>query len=259
MLHAVDIVVIVLIVAFALTGLKNGLVKSLVRLIGGVLAVVLAYFLTSSASGLLSDLIQVEGAPLNQFLAATLEQEIAGNFTGAPGVENIFVAVPDGGYTVANVSSSLTLNGIPAFLSNIIAPVLVDMMQGSTTPLATYAAAALSEIIMSAGAFILLFIIISVILGLITKLLDKIFSLPVIGLVNRLGGLLFGAIKAVLFIWIALFLVSVLGVISAPINELIAGTTVVKFLAEHNLLTMLVSGGLDIEKAISDLLSGIDV
>lgn len=256
-MNLIDLVVLVLIGLFALVGLKRGLVKSLVRLIGGVLAVVLAFLLTQSAVTLLSELIVIDGAPLSAVLADMFEEKIAGSFVSPEGIESFFTVVPAGGYTEQNISEALTINGVPALLSGFVAPILLEMVQGSSIALATYVAVALSNVLMTAIAFILLFIIISVLLGLITKLLDKVFNLPVIGLVNRLCGFIFGAIKAVLIVWVVLFLASLLGVVSGPIQGLIDDTVVVKFLSEHNLITTLISSGLDLETAIQDLLAGL--
>ena len=254
-MNIIDIIATAIITITALIGLKNGLVKSLVRLIGGLLSVVLAYLLCQSAVKLLSDLIVMDGLPLDQYVTALIETEITENFVGIPGVEDIFISVPAGGYNFENVSASLTANGIPAVLSGILSPILVGMLEGSQLPLATYAAGALAGIIMSALAFLLMFIIVSVILGQVANLLDKIFSLPLVGIVNRLGGLLFGGLKAVLIIWVVLFFAALVGAVSGPIGTLIDNTVVVKFLAEYNPLTLLVTNGLDIEKTITELLA----
>lgn len=256
-MNLIDIIVLSIVGITGLIGLKNGLVKSLIRLLGGLFAVVLAYFLCGSAVELVSGLVVVEDLPLNLYVAKIIEADISKNFVGIPGFEDIFVSVPDGGYTFENVSASLTANGVPAVLSGVIAPVLVGLMEGSDVALATYASGALAGIIMSAVCFLLIFFIISVLLGQLTKLLDKVFSLPVIGLVNRLGGFLFGVIKSVLIIWVILFFATLLGAVSGPTGALIESTTVVKFLADNNPLTLIVANGFDFEKTVSDLIAGM--
>ena len=253
----IDIIVVAILGISSAFGLKNGLVKSLVRLIGGLLSVVLAYLLCQSAVSLLSELLVIEELPLDQYLTKLIEAEISTSFVGPEGAENIFLEVPAGGYNFENVAAALTINGVPALLSGVIAPILVSLMEGSSLSLATYAAAALSGILMSALSFLLLFFIISVILNQIAVLVDKVFSLPVIGIVNRLGGLLFGLIKAVIAIWVVLFIAALIGIVSGPINALIDSTVIVKFLSDNNPLTLLVSNGLNLEQTITDLLGRI--
>ena len=256
-MNLLDIIVVAAIAVTGIIGLKNGLVKSLVKLVGGLLAVVLAYLLCASAVQLVSDLIIIEELPLNQYVATTLEQQIADGFVGIPGHENIFTVVPEGGYTQALVADSLTANGLPELLSGLLAPVIMGLMEGSSLSLATYASVALTGIIMSALSFLLLFIIISVLLSQITKLLDKVLSLPIIGIANRLGGMAFGMLKTVLVIWVVLFFASLLGVVSGPVGDLINSTTVVKFLTDYNPLTSLVANGLDFDKTLADLMQAL--
>lgn len=248
-----DIVVLAFIGIFAVIGFSKGFIKSLIGLIGGLLSAVLAYFLCASCVELLNDLVIIEGLPLSEHIEALLVEKIS-EFSGAPGAENIFSAVPEGGYTESLITESLTLNGIPAVISSLISPLLVSAMGETALPLSVFLAKIFTSFIMSAIGFLLMFIIISVVLNFVTNIVNKIFSLPIIGVANRLLGLLFGALKAVLLVWVILFFASLVGLVAGPMNDLINGTTFVKFLSDNNVITMLLGNGLNVEETINRII-----
>ena len=66
----------------------------------------------------------------------------------------------------------------------------------------------LTEMIISAIAFFGVFVVISIVLIIIVSLLDIISKLPGINMINKWGGLLVGACKGILIVWILFILIT---------------------------------------------------
>ena len=86
--------------------------------------------------------------------------------------------------------------------------------------------------------FIVIFTAVRVILFALTFVADAITSLPILKQLDDVGGILYGIVKALLIIYVALAIVSVIVSITANVNisDAITNSYVTKFFYEHNLL-----------------------
>lgn len=78
-------------------------------------------------------------------------------------------------------------------------------------------------------AFLLSFVIAIIILKIILRAVDLLTELPVLGTVNRLAGMIFGAVQGILWIWIAFLMISLL-------SETSAGAYLLKMIREDPIL-----------------------
>lgn len=72
-----------------------------------------------------------------------------------------------------------------------------------------YVVQLISTFIISVAVFLAIWIIVKIILSIISTTLDLVTSLPIIGDIDRIGGLLAGLVNGFLVIWIGLLLVTV--------------------------------------------------
>ena len=96
---------------------------------------------------------------------------------------------------------------------------------------------------MAIGAVSLIFtaVIISIVMNLLGGLLDGIFSLPVLSLINRTGGAVLGAVQGIFVVWI-IFLIITLFWDSAWAKEaamMIKENKITSILYENNILLYL--------------------
>ena len=105
-----------------------------------------------------------------------------------------------------------------------------------------------SGIIFSAIVYIVMFVLLLALAGVIGILLNVIEKLPVLKQINKLAGGVAGLVKGLLIVWIAAILVMILS--NTPIGIKIAadidGNVFLKFLYDKNLIMYFLTGGKNI-------------
>ena len=141
--------------------------------------------------GLLDGLLkQVAGVRICSFFPGAL--------TGA-NLWNFAYRYALGGAFIEDSSLGVIDEGIPGF----------DFIPGMST-------------IVSAVSFVLLFIVLQILIGIIVRKMKSFNRVPLIGPLNRLGGMGIGALKGLLFVFIVLAVVSLLPL--EYLGDLVAGS-----------------------------------
>ncbi|MCQ2553823.1 MAG: CvpA family protein [Clostridia bacterium] len=92
--------------------------------------------------------------------------------------------------------------------------------------------------IVHAAVFVAIEIALLIVLNIINLLLNPLFDkLPVVGTLNRFGGLLFGIIEAVLIIWLVIGIIKTFNILD--IAEIAKGTYLLKFFLNVSIKTLL--------------------
>lgn len=106
-----------------------------------------------------------------------------------------------------------------------------------------YVSESISRMIINSGVFIIVFIIISIALGVICLALDIISKLPVINGLNKTAGLLTGLIQGIVVVWIGfLILTAFAGTkVGQDMFELINSNTFLSVLYNNNMLLKFVT------------------
>lgn len=101
---------------------------------------------------------------------------------------------------------------------------------------AQYVAKYLAKLVINIVAFLLLFIVITIIIRAIIYALDVVTSLPVLGFVNRVAGALVGGACALVIIWFAFVVITLLfpTEIGGEMMGLINGDETLKFVYDNN-------------------------
>ena len=203
-----DIVLIAIIALNVFICYKKGLVKLAVGLIAVAAAIILALVFYKPVSNLI-----IENTELDE----NIEKEIINNFTSETqeGQEIRYVSVLD-------------------YLQKYVD----DAVNKTQTEIVTQTAGMMAVKIINVAVLIGIFLLVRVVLLLLTFISDIITSLPILKQFNEVGGVLYGAIKALLIIYIILTIVFFIMCYTSnsTIADAINSSYVTKFFYEHNLL-----------------------
>ena len=203
-----DIVLIAIIALNVFICYKKGLVKLAVGLIAVVAAIILALVFYKPVSNLI-----IENTELDE----NIEKAIINNFTSETqeGQEVRYVSVLD-------------------YLQKYVD----DAVNKTQTEIVTQTAGMMAVKIINVVVLIGIFLLVRVVLLLLTFISDIITSLPILKQFNEVGGVLYGAIKALLIIYIILTIVFFIMCYTSnsTIADAINSSYVTKFFYEHNLL-----------------------
>lgn len=190
-----DIAVAALVILFTVIGVHRGFIKSVVRLLGFVVAVVAAALASTPIAQLLYDKLLYTQA--EALVAQKVQEGVAAAATTLnEQITAVLASLPEG------VQSLLTMYGVDASgmagtaqTSEALVPTIMD---GIITPLCV----AVLQLIV----FLVLFLVLFLVIRLLGKLIDKIFaSLPVIKQVNGLLGGVLGFAEGVLVLFVLCF------------------------------------------------------
>lgn len=100
----------------------------------------------------------------------------------------------------------------------------------------------LTRIVVNILSYIIMYIVVSICIGIIAGLLDLISKLPIIEEFNGIGGILIGAIKGLIEIWILLLVITLIA--STPIGksamECINSSFILDMLYSNNILMQII-------------------
>ena len=203
-----DIVLIAIIALNVFICYKKGLVKLAVGLIAVAAAIILALVFYKPVSNLI-----IENTELDE----NIEKAIINNFTSETqeGQEIRYVSVLD-------------------YLQKYVD----DAVNKTQTEIVTQTAGMMAVKIINVAVLIGIFLLVRVVLLLLTFISDIITSVPILKQFNEVGGDLYGAIKALLIIYIILTIVFFIMCYTSnsTIADAINSSYVTKFFYEHNLL-----------------------
>lgn len=214
-----DIVVILIILAFAAIACMRGFMKCLIGFVGTVLSVVLALLLCKVLSSFLQDAFGWLTS-LSNFFAEQLS-----NISGL----NVVVSSTD----------ELDGFGVPQFIVSTIAAAFSggEEIPAGTT-MAQLVAPVLAQLLLNIISFLIIFLLIKLLCFILDKTLgDFIKRVPIIKSVNAILGFAVGAIEAIFFLCGILSIVALFPV--DALREFIDSTTIMKFFYNNNLAGML--------------------
>lgn len=107
-----------------------------------------------------------------------------------------------------------------------------------------YLSHSIAKIAIGSISLILTFILVSIFMNLLAGMLDSIFFLPVLSLLNRVGGAILGAIQGIFFVWICFLIITLFwdAVWAKEAAKLIQENEITSFLYEQNILLHYLSG-----------------
>lgn len=189
-----DIVLVALVILCYITGAKKGFVKSIWKTIAWIMSIILVWAFS---------------APFLQYASQTEIYQKLYAFVG----DKLSVAYEGG------------MSQMPAY---------VGFIAEESGQVVENAATALAEVITNMCAYIVLFILIRLLVGIVLWVLDMLSKLPVISFTNSVAGGLLGVINIMFVVEIALALMTMFTINGA--TELIDSSVVVSYLYNNNIL-----------------------
>ncbi len=191
----IDVVALSLIVFFGVLGLKDGFVKTFVKVFGTIISLLLAVMLCSKCASFLESqfgFISSLTVKVSSVVSNIFGDQIA-NTTLSQAMEAELSELGLSGWLIKIVMQAKTDGSIPmdTTLNQIISPVL-----------SYYIACGISVIV--------LFIVFKILLFILGDLTKKLSAMNMIGALNKILGLFLGIIRSVVIIQIAIILINVI-------------------------------------------------
>lgn len=186
-MNTLDIILIAIVSISAIIGLAKGLIKTVFGLTSTIIAILLTLLLTPQISTYV-----VMNTSFDEMIS-----EKAIELLGLQKSIDIDISDVAALDTVRNLD--LPGNVIESLIENMT-PQVVKVMDVSSV--VDYIGTSIASMAVNALVFLIFFIIIVLILNAIVTLLDLISRLPVLDQMNKVGGLIFGALFGVLIVWV---------------------------------------------------------
>lgn len=211
-----DIIIVSVIVLFILIGVKRGIAKTFLNIVGYMAVVSLAYFLSGVLSQFIYDVF------VKQTVITNIEQTISE--TGVQSaMHNCLNALP--GWVFSLVSFVTGIFGLNTSvltdfmkMPDKVSAITANSIESMVAPVAVSVFKIFLEII--------LFVILLIIVKKLIRVVLRIFNIPVIRQVNQSFGGVLGAVEGILFVWLAVNIFYVIMFFSNPevtANSLVAG------------------------------------
>ena len=194
---------LVIVLICIIRGVKDGLVISVYRTFGFILAITIAMTAAPAVSNALIE------TPVYEVTYRQVQKTLfSENFTPSAQAEaeKTDDAVPGQSVQADNSAENMLIGALPlpAFIKEALIqnnnPAMYEAL--GITEFRAYVAAYITKMLLHALVFIILMIVVSLLLHLIAKALDLVARLPVLHTLNKLGGLIFGFVNAVIVLWL---------------------------------------------------------
>lgn len=207
----IDLIIIVIMVATILIGLKKGLISSVIDILAVIVALILALVLCKPITNLI-----IENTNFDENLSNTISQNIP---------------LSDTDFTISEESN--LPSGVIDYINEITSNINTSKEDAFNAIGRDLAGAIITFIV-----FIITFVIIRIILTIlkvVSKIIDKI---PLIGQINKIGGGILGAIEGIIIIFAILALISVISPLIANTNllEYINSSYIGSFMYNNNFI-----------------------
>ena len=220
------------VIAMILLGLKRGLVKMAFSLVSVSVILILVNILTPSVKQLLKNTPIYDGIKIN------IEAYVK---------ENVANATEEMTQTGVNAQKKI-IEGLP--LPNAVKNSLIEnnSQQSYDTmkvdSFSEYIAQALSDMILGALTFIIVFAVLTVLVRVLMHVLNVVAKLPVIRTFNTTGGAIVGFMEAIIILWIACFVITVCSSTSwgQEVCKAVAENEILSFIYDNNPIQKIITG-----------------
>ena len=209
----VSIIYVVIILLFALIGLKRGFFKTLIGVIKSVLSFIVATFLCKPFASLLVL------TPLGEVTNTKLTEA----FTEKGGIFATSITESNKGELISN---ALTQINIPSILHEYFIKLVADYIPetGEGISVASALSSSLTYYIMLVIAFILIFIAVSILCLLLKKVFALLEQIPLISSINKFLGFVLNTALGVLFVMVISFVLTMVLPLSETLSTWFADT-----------------------------------
>lgn len=192
MAYIVDIVIAVIILVSVMLGYRRGLVKTAFGCISLAVAIVLAYFFGSYAGDFIKS-TDVYASLSDKATAAISERFDEAEKEGLEKVKESF-----SGFGSSEIGKTLERLGFEAdFLYESYEERMSEGTENAKERFAVEAAGKVMECIANALGVLVTFVLSLIALKILSRICDGIFKLPLLSVINRIGGVLLGLVLGI--------------------------------------------------------------
>ena len=207
MAYMLDVAVILILLLAVFVGYKRGFVKSVIKLVGCILAVIVA--------GVLSPM--VAGGIFDTFVSNGLQESMASQMTSADaesalaGIRNMLDGLPE---PVVNALESSGL-GTPEQMLENVQESLSGGVEAVSQAVVVKVIRPVAVALLGALCFFILFILLIILVAVLANLINKVCSIPVLKQMNGALGAVMGALEGAVVVLVAVTVVQLIAASSA--------------------------------------------
>ena len=209
--YIIDLIILLFIVFLVFLGVHRGLVLTLCGLLAVIVAFVGASFIAPVVSPAVTEIVEPH---ISNILEAQVNELVDENNGSFP------------------LDDTLKEFGFYEDLVVRIDDAVTERVDETRADIVDALAQIVTETLVYFGIFLLSFIIILLIWSMLSRALDLVARLPVLNFCNRAGGGILGGIKAIIFLFIAAWLVQYLGQLIP--ESTVQSTYLLKFFMQTN-------------------------
>ena len=211
-----DYIILVLLLVGVIIGLKKGFVDQLFSMIGIVAVVIGAVALCSTVA---NTFLSNESGAIFDNISSFVQEKLANweYYSTTP------IVWSDTATNEEIITQAITLLGIPAVFVKIgIFDGVFQKFPTTESTLESHLPKILTQYVNYAVAFIILFIIFAIVVFLLKRTLKKIVSLPIINVIDKFLGVIFGLAKNLMVIISVFVFASFLSTLITPIANFLS-------------------------------------
>lgn len=216
-------IVILIFAVFMLMGYKRGLFRSILKLVLTGLSFMLAYFLAPFVGSIIVEHTNIDEYfydKIYMVIQSEVEKRVSENIQNtmqgmdanlmqqltAQTMQTVMASEPDRNTQISIIQSS----GLPSYIKDALVANNNDEVKSElgTYGFYDYMATYVSYMFVNAISFVVTLGVVRLLLGALSFCLSFVFELPIVGSINRLGGVLFGAAEGLLIVWLVLLIIS---------------------------------------------------
>ncbi len=223
-----DIVVIGIIGLNAFISYQRGFIKTLFKFVSLIVSVMVTMYVYPYVSQFLIHNTGVY-ATIKDWIIGLLKLEGASETAQTTGDQINFI----GGLQIPEAFKHILVTNNNSEIYNLL----------DVNNLGDYIGGMVATLIINIIAFLGVFIIVSILMKVVISLVDLVSKLPVLNQINKLGGLVIGAIIGVIVVWFLGLVISMLSANPSVANvyETLQVSEVAKFFYDNNLLMKVVT------------------
>ena len=196
----IDLIIVAIFALFIMMGCKKGLTGSLIKLLSFAIALILAFILYKPVASIVTNNTQID---------ENIEQAIVSTFNGKTENEQ----EPQDNKDEESGINKTILDNINKEIENATSEAKDQIVDNTAKSLTTT--------IINVGSGICVFIVARFILFIIGIFANQITNLPILKQIDKLGGIAYGAVEALVIIYLILAIISFTAVIN-PDNGIVS-------------------------------------
>lgn len=221
-----DIVIAVIALIIILVNIKKGFIKQVIGLVATIGSILIAYFFCRT---------------LLTFVNAQFgwQDKLAGSIASSFSSKELFNAA----LSEENIRAAVQSVSLPEFIADA-AVTLLASADGAFENVGVFISDILAEYLLLSLSFIVLFIVARIVLGLIKRLIVKLFTLPVLNKIDMLLALILGLLKSVIIIYVAVYIVQLLPPsisFAGTVRDAVNSSWILSFLKANDVVGSVVS------------------